>query len=525
MNKTENFGLNLPDYDEFADIADLNDNAKIIDAELKTIDEKASGIDVDLQAAKGRITTVEGQVGTVNTDLQLTKTNLNNHKATAVPAAGGAHGLRYHNDALEYWNGVEWVEAQAGGDFIPMSEKGAPNGVATLDANGMVASALVNAYTKPETADTPTKALFGKPATALPTEIFEKLSAAALIRRTPLTTKVSGPISSFALNSTVYISENGVMVPYIVVKHNYEPGLNISPRTLLVRKYLTSPSRQWHTSNVNAYATSAIDAWLNGEYLNSLSPTLRAAISQTKFPYTPGNGNITVSSISRSVALLSATEYGITHAQANVEGAAVSNASSLRPAADEAGNYQQHWTRSPNIDSTNFVFEFNSGASFGAVQPTSTGRYARPVFAPLADYMVTWYVDSSGRIVENPEMQNNIENALGTKLGNVIHMEQFTYTGTGTFGQANPNTVITGFTPHLVIVTRMAPNGTGGVPWIRPQSEGLALAASAQPTMRAALTWGTDRISWYATTFDTQLNASGVQYTVTAIGLTTNEEG
>ena len=61
-----------------------------------------------------------------------------------------------------------------------------------------------------------------------------------------------------AIMSTVKLKENGVLVEFYVAKHNYESGLNGSGRTLLVRKDCYD-QRQWHGSNVNAYATSAID--------------------------------------------------------------------------------------------------------------------------------------------------------------------------------------------------------------------------------------------------------------------------
>ena len=37
INKTDNYGLNLPGYDEFGDIADLNENATIIDGAIHTV--------------------------------------------------------------------------------------------------------------------------------------------------------------------------------------------------------------------------------------------------------------------------------------------------------------------------------------------------------------------------------------------------------------------------------------------------------------------------------------------------------
>ena len=59
-----------------------------------------------------------------------------------------------------------------------------------------------------------------------------------------------------SVGSIVKLKENGVLVDFYVAKHDYENGLNGSGRTLVVRKDCYD-TRQWHTSNVNAYATIA----------------------------------------------------------------------------------------------------------------------------------------------------------------------------------------------------------------------------------------------------------------------------
>ena len=96
-----------------------------------------------------------------------------------------------------------------------------------------------------------------------------------------------------SVGSIVKLKENGVLVDFYVAKHDYENGLNGSGRTLVVRKDCYD-TRQWHTSNVNAYATSAIDTWLNSTYKNLLDADIRGVIGTTKIKYTPGNGNTTV---------------------------------------------------------------------------------------------------------------------------------------------------------------------------------------------------------------------------------------
>lgn len=153
-----------------------------------------------------------------------------------------------------------------------------------------------------------------------------------------------------SVGSIVKLKENGVLVDFYVAKHDYENGLNGSGRTLVVRKDCYD-TRQWHTSNVNAYATSAIDTWLNSTYKNLLDADIRGVIGTTKIKYTPGNGNTTVGTLERAIFLLSVTELGRSASYANTEGTALSIASSLQIAYLN-GSAVVQWTRSPNTDDT-----------------------------------------------------------------------------------------------------------------------------------------------------------------------------
>ena len=153
-----------------------------------------------------------------------------------------------------------------------------------------------------------------------------------------------------SVGSIVKLKENGVLVDFYVAKHDYENGLNGSGRTLVVRKDCYD-TRQWHTSNVNAYATSAIDTWLNSTYKNLLDADIRGVIGTTKIKYTPGNGNTTVGTLERAIFLLSVTELGRSASYANTEGTALSIASSLQIAYLN-GSAVVQWTRSPYTNHT-----------------------------------------------------------------------------------------------------------------------------------------------------------------------------
>lgn len=199
-----------------------------------------------------------------------------------------------------------------------------------------------------------------------------------------LSTKVAGSI--------IKIKESGSPVEFIVCKHDYESELNGSGRTLVVRKDCYD-NRQWHSSNVNAYATSDIEAWFNSTYKNLLDADIRGAIGTTKFKYTPGNGNNTVSTLERAIFSLSATELNKSESWFNVEGTALEIASSLQIAYMN-GSAVVQWTRSPNTDGNGYAVCLYAN---GTVNDTLC-RYAygaRPSFTLPSNVLV----DDSGNVV------------------------------------------------------------------------------------------------------------------------------
>ena len=192
-----------------------------------------------------------------------------------------------------------------------------------------------------------------------------------------LSTKVAGSI--------IKIKESGSPVEFIVCKHDYESELNGSGRTLVVRKDCYD-NRQWHSSNVNAYATSDIDAWFNSTYKNLLDADIRGAIGTTKFKYTPGNGNNIVSTLERAIFSLSATELNKSESWFNVEGTALEIASSLKIAYMN-GSAVVQWTRSPFRNSRDYACHLNSDGTVDANYCASSYG-SRPAFTLPSDALI-----------------------------------------------------------------------------------------------------------------------------------------
>lgn len=224
-----------------------------------------------------------------------------------------------------------------------------------------------------------------------------------------------------SVGSIVKLKENGVLVDFYVAKHDYENGLNGSGRTLVVRKDCYD-TRQWHTSNVNAYATSAIDTWLNSTYKNLLDADIRGVIGTTKIKYTPGNGNTTVGTLERAIFLLSVTELGRSASYANTEGTALSIASSLQIAYLN-GSAVVQWTRSPYTDGTYYAYCLNTGGNVGGGSCRNTNG-SRPAFTLPS----TLSVSDDGSVSVNTAPTISGSYATGTNLGTKTAGFNLTYT-------------------------------------------------------------------------------------------------
>ena len=223
-----------------------------------------------------------------------------------------------------------------------------------------------------------------------------------------------------SVGSIVKLKENGVLVDFYVAKHDYENGLNGSGRTLVVRKDCYD-TRQWHTSNVNAYATSAIDTWLNSTYKNLLDADIRGVIGTTKIKYTPGNGNTTVGTLERAIFLLSVTELGRSASYANTEGTALSIASSLQIAYLN-GSAVVQWTRSPGTDGTYCAYYLYTGGGVSGICSNSYG--SRPAFTLPS----TLSVSDDGSVSVNTAPTISGSYATGTNLGTKTAGFNLTYT-------------------------------------------------------------------------------------------------
>lgn len=184
-------------------------------------------------------------------------------------------------------------------------------------------------------------------------------------------------LSDYAEGDIILLPENSVNIEFYVAKHDYESGLNGTGRTLIVRKDCYD-QREWHSSLNNVYSQSDIDYFLNINYKALLGDAVKNAIGQTKFYYTPMNGNTAVATFTRGLFLLSMAELGIPDSNANVEGSALPITSKLR-IAYKNGSAVAHWTRTPAKDTTGNVFLLTSSGGVSNISCTAS-YYTRPCF-------------------------------------------------------------------------------------------------------------------------------------------------
>jgi len=194
------------------------------------------------------------------------------------------------------------------------------------------------------------------------------------------------PISSLVEGQIVMINEGGTPVPFYLAKHDYESGLNGAGRVLLVRKDCYD-KRTFNSANNNIYANSAMDTWLNGDYKSLLDSNIQEAMGTTQFYYCAGNNSTTVTTLARSVFLLSITELALSDSNAVACGTTLPTADTLKIAYMN-GTAVEQWTRTVRTNYDSGVFYVNtSGATTWQYFVTGNSYGSRPCFTLPSDML------------------------------------------------------------------------------------------------------------------------------------------
>lgn len=195
---------------------------------------------------------------------------------------------------------------------------------------------------------------------------------------------------------TVYLEENGIYKPYLVLTNNYNGNC------LLLRKHVLNENRIYNQEMEYSayYEDSDIDTFLNTEYIELFSDTIREDIIDSEIIITAKeslefSGDDT-KTINRKVFLLSCAELGETMFRGRVkEGETIIyfDHQRKRIAYDEDGNARNWWIRTSDTTDKNSIFAviFNGAFGFTGVDTIHglVQNGVRPAFCMSPDTPVT----------------------------------------------------------------------------------------------------------------------------------------
>lgn len=369
-----------------------------------------------------------------------------------------------------------------------------------------------------------TAALFGKTNAAVPDDILSLLSKSMLAQIEEKYTKTT--IGAAAVGKTITLNVNGTPKEFIVVHQGkpsslYDDSCN---GTWLLMKDIYE-NRAWHSSNVNDYANSTIHSYLNSTFLAMFESNIQNAIKQVKIPYVNGTGGSAVASgangLSCKIFLLSGYEVGWTSSDNQYfpqDGAKLSSfesgtgtSANNKRIANLNGSATYWWLRSPTTAGTGRVWSVHSNGNCN--DGDAAGSHGiRPALVLPPTFEV--YSDSSGNAYTEQKYETKITDVLGTELTIRPQIATGSYTGTGTYGASNPNSLTFAFEPKLVFITGNSGSDRG----IFILGQGRAELSSSYVTFYVSLSG--KNMSWHSNSGDAQnqLNMNNKTYYYVAIG-------
>ena len=358
---------------------------------------------------------------------------------------------------------------------------------------------------------------------------LQKLAGAVLYNRTQQAkyAEVTVDLSAVSVGEEVNLPYNGIMVPHIV-GHIGNPDSSLYDASCdgvwLLRKDIAG-NGQWNNSGVNTLSGSAIMSTIAG-YMADYENVVKAAIKTVKIPYCIGGGNSAVNSGANGLECnlfpLSGVEVGFISDEDNPyqpnDGAKLDyfiegeSADANQRRKESSGVFT---LRSPftNGSSNVWVVDVDGGSNLGGASASYGLRYA---FIMPTTFTATYLVADDGTIGEEQEYVP--AGSFGDVQGNAVpvtRIETGSYVGTGTYGQANPNSLTFGFEPHIVLVS-----ANGGDEWnIFMKNVGLSIFADNSYYNYPS--FAGNGVSWYTNTNSVsyQFNVSGKTYYYVAIGL------
>ena len=314
-----------------------------------------------------------------------------------------------------------------------------------------------------------TAALFGKTNAAVPDDILSLLSKSMMAHVTEKYTKTT--IGAFAVGKTITLNVGGQAKEFIVVHQGkpsslYDDSCN---GTWLLMKDIYE-LHTWNGVRINKYESSNIHAYLNSTFLNLFDSNIKDDIKQVKIPYRKNGGasgtdQSGANGLPAKIFLLSCYEVGYTtsdNVNVSVDGAkldyftAGSSGESKR-IANFNGSSASWWLRAPNTYDDQGVWIINTYGYLSRDVPNSMFGI-RPALILPSTFAI--YTDSSGNIYTEQEYETKITDVLGNlisipagQIKDGAKIATGSYTGTGTYGSSNPNSLTFDFDPKLVFIS------------------------------------------------------------------------
>lgn len=176
-----------------------------------------------------------------------------------------------------------------------------------------------------------------------------------------------------SIEHTVFIEEDGVYVPYLVLSDDYNRN-----STLLLRMYLLDKPRRFNENGSFAayYAESEIDEFLNSEFRETLTDSIRDLIVPSEITitakYSLGVTGKETETITREVFLLSSVEVDSPSSRTvprEGESLKYFRPMSRRIARTSDGEVSSWWLRTPNTWYDNVVcgVDINGAVGIGGI--------------------------------------------------------------------------------------------------------------------------------------------------------------
>ena len=345
------------------------------------------------------------------------------------------------------------------------------------------------------------------------------------------------PYGNLPVGTICQLNENGVPQNYIVVHQGlpsdkYDSSCN---GTWLLRQNIYA-NAQWDSSNSNIFTLASVNKTYLPNLLSIYDSDIQSVIKTVTIPYCVGNNSSTVNSgsngYSTKLFLLSGYEVGwttSTNSYFPVDGAVLSYfqgtaSTDSKRIAYLNGSATYWWLRSPGTHSTYNVWLVNSNGGYNdwgannscGVRPA----LIMPFDAPSSVYEETLVYPDDTNIV------SQIQSVLGLDNLSNVKIETGSYTGTGKYGQNNPNSLTFSFVPKMVFISTPTISFSPYTIFYGQESAIFCIGPSGSIVMRGvnSISWSNKSVGWYCTSeYETdkptgQLNTNGTTYYYMAIG-------